>query len=158
MKKMKNKRGTEKILSIYWFVILFLTAAVMVYMVSIFYGEPYDVRQIEANILINQIADCLSDGENLRQDALNQSFRDNFLENCNLNFNAEEMWEQEQYYIEIEGLNITGGDVNLKDYCNLSKQISVVCVERNFYVLNENNKGSMVEILSIVRKTEKNVK
>ena len=158
MKKMKNKRGTEKILSIYWFVILFLTAAVMVYMVSIFYGEPYDVRQIEANILINRIADCLSHGENLRQDVLNQSFRDNFLENCNLNFDSEEMWEKEQYYIEIKNLNITKGNINLKNSCNLSKQTSVVCVKRNFYVLNENNKGSMIEILSIVKKTEKNVK
>jgi len=155
---MKNKKGTEKILSVYWFIILFITAAAIVYMVAIFYGEPYDVRQIEANILINRIVDCLSDGENLREDALNQSFRDNFLENCNLNFNSEEMWEQEQYYIEIKDLNITGGNVNLKDYCGLHKQTSIVCVERNFYVLDENNKGSMIEILSIVRKTEKNVK
>ena len=80
------------------------------------------------------------------------------LENCNLNFNSEEMWEEEQYYIEIKDLDITKGNVNLKNYCDLPKETSVVCVKRSFYILDENNKGSMMEILSIVRKTEKNAK
>lgn len=152
------KKGTEKILSIYWFIILFIVAGAIVYMTTIFYGEPYDVRQIEANILVNKIVDCLSDGENLRQDAADENFRDNFLENCNLNFNSEEMWEEEQYYIEIKDLDIIKGNVNLKNYCDLHKETSVVCVKRGFYILDENNKGSMIEILSIVRKTEKNAK
>jgi hypothetical protein len=155
---MKNKKGTEKILSVYWFVILFITAAAIASMVIIFYGEPYDVRQIEANILVNKIADCLSDGENLRQEVMEQSFKDNFLENCNLNFESEDMWEEEQYYIEIENLNIIRGNINLKDSCGLSKETSVVCVERQFYILDKDNKGSMIKILSIIRKTEKNVK
>ena len=97
---------------------------------TIFYGEPYDVRQIEANILINKIVDCLSDGENLRQDAMDENFRDNFLENCNLNFNSEEMWEEKQYYIEIKDLDITKGNVNLKNYI---KKL-LLCVLKGIFI------------------------
>ena len=50
-----NKKGTDKIISVYWFTILFIVAGAIVYMAAAFYGEPYDVREIEANILINQI-------------------------------------------------------------------------------------------------------
>jgi len=42
----KNKRGMEKIVSIYWFAILIIVAGGIIYMVSIFYGDPYDVGQL----------------------------------------------------------------------------------------------------------------
>ncbi len=66
MNKM-NKLGTDKIISIYWFAILFIVAAAVVYMASVFYGGPADVREIEANILINQVADCVSQGGYLKE-------------------------------------------------------------------------------------------
>ena len=61
-----NKRGAEKIISVYWFVILFLVAGTIAYSVSIFYGNPYDVREIESNILANKIADSNSNGRILK--------------------------------------------------------------------------------------------
>jgi hypothetical protein len=106
---MKNKKGTDKIISIYWFVILFLVAAAIVYMAAIFYGEPYDVREIEANILVNQIAGCVSEGGYLKENILfNEEFKTNFLEECDLNFNVEDVFgwgELEQYYFKIEIYN-----------------------------------------------------
>ena len=101
---MKNKRG-DKIISVYWFVILFLVAAAIVYMVALFYGAPYDTRSIESEILTNQIADCLSRGGYLKEEiSWDEDFKDNFLEKCNLNFAVEEEYDwkdQEQYYIEV---------------------------------------------------------
>ena len=61
---MKNKKG-DKIISVYWFAILFIVAAAVVYMAALFYGAPYDARGIESDILTNQIADCLSQGGSL---------------------------------------------------------------------------------------------
>jgi len=58
----KNKRGAEKVLSVYWFVILLLVAGGVFAMVYNFYHHPYDVREIEANLMINTVADCVSTG------------------------------------------------------------------------------------------------
>ncbi len=89
---MKNKRG-DKIISVYWFVILFLVAGAIVYMAALFYGAPYDARDIESEILTNQIADCFSQGGYLKESiSLDDNFRDNFLEECNLNFAVEDMY------------------------------------------------------------------
>jgi len=137
MKIKLNKRG-GKIISVYWFAILFIVTAAVVYMASLFYGAPYDVREIEAKILTEHIANCLAEGGYLRQGILNnENFKENFLEECNLTFNVEDIYgwkEQEQYYLEIyfyefdqnassgfgnRVFNITKGNVNLKTFAVL---------------------------------------
>ena len=52
----------EKLMSVYWFVILFLVAGGVYSMVNVFYGHPYDVREVESNLLSQKIADCVSYG------------------------------------------------------------------------------------------------
>ena len=164
---MKDKRGTDKIISVYWFVILFLVAGAVVYMVYVFYGNNLDVREIEADVMINKVADCLSQGGELVQDVK----QENFMDKCKLKFNTE-FEGQGEYYLEInfyefndlskpiDDLKITQGNPNLKIY-NISKSNSAVSHEKSFYVLNEDNgqhKEMVVKILSIIRKTERNVK
>ncbi len=56
---LKNKKGADKIITIYWFAILMLVAAGVFTMVLAF-QTPYDVRELEASILTNQIADYLA--------------------------------------------------------------------------------------------------
>jgi N-acetyl-anhydromuramyl-L-alanine amidase AmpD len=121
---MKNKRG-GKIISVYWFAILFIVAAAIVYMAALFYGAPYDARDIESEILTNHIADCLSQGGYLKENVLGGNLENNFLEECNLNFAVEDTYgwgetsgsresgfggggasrsfgeAQEQYYVEV---------------------------------------------------------
>ena len=165
---MKNKKGTDKIISMYWFIILFLLAAAIVYMAGIFYGVPYDVREIEANILTNQIADCVSEGGYLKENILfNEKFKTDFLEECDLNFNVEDVfgWDElEQYYFKIEIYNFeqsisdnlgdlkfdfSTGNINLKDDCGKGINFPT-CVERSFYTLSKDNQQYVVKILSIV--------
>src|SRR3989344_2410676 len=55
-----NKKGADKILSVYWFAILFIIAAGILAMVYVFYNSPFDVRQIEGEILASRIASCIS--------------------------------------------------------------------------------------------------
>ena len=100
--KKLNKRGGDKIISVYWFVVLFIVAGAVVYMAASFYGKPYDVRGIEASIMINNIADCISEGGNIKEGVLDN---ENFLESCNLNFEVEDYkdWKEKgQYYVEVE--------------------------------------------------------
>jgi len=172
---MKNKKGTDKILSIYWFAILFIVAAGIVYLVYIFYGAPYDIRGLEASFLTNKIADCISQGGLLREEVfkggkflLNEN---NFLEKCNLNFNVEDEYgwkEHEQYYVEISFYDFSNldsplfsfnvGERNLNDFCGEKGNSLPFCFEKSFYTLDKENNQYVIKILSIVRKTEKNVK
>ncbi|MCH8945898.1 MAG: hypothetical protein IIA85_03175 [Nanoarchaeota archaeon] len=163
---LRNKRGAEKLMSVYWFAILILVAGTIVYMVSVFYGNPYDVREIETNILINKVADCLSDKGKLRYQ-LTEELKTNFLEKCHLNFGNEN--EELEYYLEIEFYNfdnnnlldfsISEGNINLKNYIeDFPGSNSVISTSKSFYVLNDKDEELIVKILSIIRKTEKNVK
>ncbi len=160
---LKNKKGAEKLISIYWFAILILVAGTLVYMVSIFYGNPYDVREIETNILINKAADCLSKDGKLNEKLFDEEFQ--ILEKCHLNFGNEES----EYYLEIEfydfetnnllDFRISEGNINLKNYFeDFPDSNSLVSSSKSFYVLDGDGEELIVKIISLIRQTEKNVK
>lgn len=164
----ENKKGADKIISVYWFVILFIVAAAIVYMVSSFYGKPYEVRQIEAGLLADKAAECVSYAGYLKEGILIQTFRENFLETCGLNFQVEDIYgwrEQEQYFLKIDfsdfnsGQNLfsmQGGNENLKDFCALEGKNLPFCTERKLYSLGKDGKLYTIKITSIIKKTEKN--
>ena len=173
--KIKNKKGAEKILSIYWFAILIIIAGAVVAMVSLFYGAPYDVRSEEANIMINQVSDCLSENGKLNQKLFNETknFNENFnlKEECKLIFETEFKSEKGEYFLEVDfyDLNnekifsILDGNSNLYADCKIEnekyKKLSK-CVDREFYSLDHfsDDKVFKIKITAVVRKTEKNVK
>jgi len=171
----KNRKGTDKLISIYWFFILFLSAAAIVYMVAVFYNSPDDVRELEANILANNLADCISRGGELVPELFDEngwsdSSRENFWESCRITFDVEDMqgWEGPQYYwsvrfYDMNGIEVFGrftGNLNLLSSCELQKEEEydklAKCVERRFYAVGAGEQY-LVKILSVVRKTEKNV-
>ncbi|HLC87269.1 MAG TPA: hypothetical protein VJH65_03290 [Candidatus Nanoarchaeia archaeon] len=168
-----DKKGAEKIISIYWFFILFIVAGGVIYMVILFYGEPYDVREIEANLLVNSIADCISEAGFLREQVLNKEFRDNFLEVCRINFNVEDFQEwknEEQYYLHASFYNfdtesfifdISEGNINLEEFCKeqyKGQKNNPVCISRSFYSLDKQGGKYKINIIGAVRKTEKNAR
>ena len=143
----KNKKGLEKMVSVYWFVILILVAGAVVFMVSVFYGDPYDVREIEAGILANNVASCLSENGKLDSE-ITQKINNleviaeiNLLEKCNLNFKTID--EEIQYYLKVNFLDfenknpfpleIIEGNVNLKE----NPSSSLFSSEKSFYTLME---------------------
>lgn len=165
---LKNKKA-NKIISVYWFAILFIVAAAIAYMVISFYGEPYDIREAEVYALTNKVAGCLSDAGYLEERALSAEFKENFMEKCKLNFEIEDIYgwrEQGQYYVEINLSNfstnqsistIKEGNEALKTDCGLKGKGFPVCLERSLYVVDREKNQYQIDILSIVRKTEKNV-
>ena len=168
-----NKRGAEKIISIYWFAILFIVVGAVVYMAYIFYGAPYDVRGIESGILTENIANCLAEGGYFRINVLNsEDFKNNFLMRCNLNFEVEDNYgwgEQEQYYVEIDFYEFDSSSLKIGNKLNfeiVEGNINIKTAEllenpeiegRSFYVLDKiTNQQYIVNIHALVRKTEKN--
>jgi len=159
----KGKKATDKLLSVYWFAVLFIVAAGIVYIALSFYGKPYDVRNVEADILTNKIADCLST-RGVLIDNWGDLNENNFLETCDLNFNVEDTngWKNDQFFVRVEFLNITdnvlenavsAGYFNLENFC---EEKLVVCLERKMYSLDLEGNSYQVKIKSIVRKNEKN--
>jgi hypothetical protein len=170
-----NKKGTDKLLSIYWFVILIAVAGGISAMVFNFYSYPYDVRDIESKLLSTKISDCISNGGVLNKELFDDSgkFRtdlnDKIFEMCKLNFNSESDFNNEnQFYFNIDFynlensvLNINYGNGDWKSYCEISNKEYknlVQCYNGTFYSVDDSQKNYLIKILTITRKTEKNVK
>jgi len=172
-----KKKGGAKIIALYWFVILMIVAGGIFAMVYSFYYHPYDVREIEGKIIINQIADCLSNqgelsSELFDEEGFSASYKNNFLSECHINFNVEESWNKEpQYYFKIDFyksedlensvFNILKGSLELVASCEIQEEKEykreVKCVEDNFFSFNGEDLY-LIKILAIIKKTEKNVK
>lgn len=179
---MQNKKGTDKILSIYWFVILTLIAGGVFAMVYVFYGAPYDVREIETGLLAEKIADCISkqgviDSEFFSGDGnFNTKINENFMQKCKITFDVEKGYTagEIQYFYEVqffslndlenEKFSLAEGNKNWKQECSIKDENSkeykrlVKCTERRFYAVGEQNQQYLIKILAIVGKSEKNVK
>lgn len=170
MKFLKLKKGTDQMLSMYWFFILFIVSAGIVYMVGAFYSHPYDVRAIEANILVNKVADCVSYTGVLHSEIFEERFEENFLEECNINLEVEQEFDEEQYYFSVQIFEISDvskdvfymeqGNLNLVTSCDLdSEDYDTIarCVEKKLYSTQDASQY-LVRILGVVDKHEKNVK
>ena len=174
---MRNKKGADKLISVYWFAILVIIAGGVVMMVNVFYSSPYDVREVEAEILAAKVADCLVRGGEMNPlltsptGAFRESFSDNFMELCDLNFDVEGEFERPEYYIEVvfyiendldrKKFELIEGNLNWKEDCNFedkSHEKLVKCVEKDFYAVNPVQGIYLVKILSIVGKQDQNVK
>ena len=170
-----NRKGS-KVLAVYWFAILVIVAIGIYAMISAYYNHPIDVREWEAEILSNKVADCISRQGTLNlelvdNEEFNDNFKENFLSECDLNLESE--WDKNQYYIGVDFFTvdnreeaffiISAGDTTWKeqysgiqevqDYSTLPKGI-----KKRFYAVDNQNNQFLIEVLSIVKKTEKNVK
>jgi len=166
---MKNKAAT-KIITVYWFAILILVAGGIVTMVSIFYDAPYDVREIEATLLSNKVADCLSQqgrlNDNLiKEGVFNQTFEEEFLEICSFYLEEGEYYSKINFYnVEDSATSlfeISFGNNNLVSDCEIQEdkqyENSAICVEKRFYSL-EGDSQYLIKIVSAVKKIEQNVR
>lgn len=80
-----NKRGGEKILSIWWFLCIALVAGAVVIGVALFYSMEVDVRPVEANVLAEKVLDCVNKNGFVDIEYVNNS---ELLDECDLNRNV----------------------------------------------------------------------
>lgn len=168
-----DKRGGDKIISIYWFAILVIVAGGVVLMVNAFYSSPYDVRETEGEILAAKVADCIYPGGGfnfalMSGGVFKEEFRDNFMERCNLDFTPRGEFERTEYYLSVEFwmrgeknqvfFTIEEGNINLKADCSIkaNKNKLSTCVEREFWALESENKPYLVKIEAVINKVEAN--
>lgn len=171
-KILNDKKAIEKIMSLYWFIILIIVAFGVFAMVYNFYNYPYDIREIESEFLTNKISDCISSSGKINSYVFEENFTEDFLNICSLNLNVEDfqLWkENPQYYVNVgfynEGnlnLEIEEGNKNLISSCaETEKEIEdeklAKCLDREF-LSSYQDEIYLIKVLSVVRKTEKNVR
>ena len=173
-----DKKAADKILSLYWFIIIVIVAVGIVAMVYAFYHHPYDVRKLEARILSNDVADCLSQQGKLNSLLFNNQgkFDENFdlMHNCHLIFSTEDFadWKNHvQYFIKIDIYNsknldssvfeIQKGNKNLISSCNIQQnkkyKREAECLDRSLFALDNSGNLYLIKIKSVIKKSEKNV-
>ena len=161
----KNKKG-EEVLSLYWFLILTITAGGIIGMIFVFYGSPYDIRDIEANLLIDKIADCVSYNGVINESIIfDGELKEIDFSSCHLNFSPEEdeyFYKISFYKLEdLEDVFFQGndGNLNLEASCAIEQDSDKLpgCVEKSFYSLDNLGNQYLIKILVAIRKIEKNV-
>lgn len=162
-----NKRGGEEIMVLYLIAMVFVVAGGLAGMVLIFAGSPYDIREIEATLLMEKIADCISYGGRINENfILNGTAQNTNLDICHLNFEGEE--EEFFYRINFYELNnldnsfmeIRGGNLNLEASYSINEYSENLPkgAEKSFYSLDDSDNQYIIKILTVVKKFEQNVK
>ncbi len=178
----KNKKGTDKLLSLYWFLVLTLVAGGVIAMVLVYYGAPYDIREIESTLFAEKIADCISNKGVISNNILNGDIfkiasGEDFTNRCGITFNVEDGYgdiNEPQYFYEVyfykvtdtlnPAFNFSYGNTNLKPDCFIKKENGkdyvklAVCREERFYSVNNKGDQYLIKIFSVIGKSDKNVK
>lgn len=176
----KDKRGTDKMLSMYWFAIILLVSVGIFAMVYIFYSAPYEVREIETKILSQKIVDCFSRQGRINpgvmsKNQFNPGF--NLLEECSLTFEVEDEYdwkEEEQFFVEVEFYEVSDlnnplgvlseGNLNWKTNCFIKNKKEedyerfVKCNEERIYAIGDGHEQYLIKVLVGVAKIEKNAR
>ena len=153
---------------------ILIVAVGIVLMVNAYYENSYDVREVEAQILSDKVADCIYFGGEVNpllfttQGVFREDFRDFFMQRCSLNFSVKGEFSRIPYYIEVrffplesekEVFNITHGNKNFKPDCGIDvagDEKLAKCSEKDFYMRADSGNVYLVKVLSIVAKTNEN--
>ena len=174
MSLQKNKKGADKLISIYWFMILTIIAGGVVMMVNGYYSGPYDVREVEGDIFASKLANCIYPAGTANpnfvsvQGIIKPEFIENFESHCKLNIEPEGEFEKAQYYAKItfyrtekkksEEQVIEIGNKNFLVDCkskDTSKNLAT-CVENEFWMMFPGDRLKFVTVLTAIGKTDQN--
>ena len=135
---LKGKKGGEKLLSIWWFLVLGIVGAGIVVGVLIFYSADVNVKQTEAEFLYNNIVECLTE-EGFLIEGINEN---NIYEKCKL---SRQIIEEEGFYFKIDFSetnmqDIVKGDQSLEELCGLKGKHMPKCADKkeSFFYYDKN--------------------
>lgn len=182
---LKNKRGDERVMGIWWFLFVAISVGGISIGTLIFYGSSIDVNSLEAEILSEKIFDCVTKNGVVKDSVIEEEFS-NIYSYCNIN--PDLFQPSGEFYVEInltssreekgdEGSEDIENNVitefsseknSLKKECSIKSEIGeaehyadcVVKQEEIFYYnpsesFNELKKGSLNIIVASDSKGEK---
>ncbi len=160
-----NKKGGERVLSFYWFLIFGIIAIAVVSGVFIFYSAQTDVRKVEANILADRVINCFVEKGKINAENFNGAKQNGIETTCDFSFKDENyrQSESEQFYVKVS-LTKNGAREEIKTrmstyegFCGQekSKKNIPLCAEKKVVVSGEEG-YVLLEVLTAVRKVEQN--
>ncbi len=159
---LKNKRGGEKLLSIWWFFSLTIIGVVIYWEVSMFYSTDSNVKLLEADILSEKILDCVNDNGFLINDFFKEDFEElGIFDRCGLN---KEIMEEDFYFkITINTAPkkiVSGGNPGFEALCGQKGENVPECITKKENILYNNGgeiKPIKIEVLTASNQKGKNV-
>ena len=145
-----NKKGGEKILSIWWFVVLAIAGGSIVIGVLMFYSADIDTRSLESAVLVERVSACIVNDGILNQGIVGGKF--DFFAECGLD--KEYFAQSGKTYFEVTITNssgdilfgpFSGGARALKGDCLAAHDITAEkypkCNSKTFGVVYNNDSG-----------------
>lgn len=74
IKNIKGKKADEKLLSIWWLLVLAMIGVGIIFGVSIFYSVKIDTRAVESEILADQVLNCIVKQGKIIDEAMQNDF------------------------------------------------------------------------------------
>lgn len=118
-----NKKAGEKLLSIWWIVVLAIVGVGIVGGVLIFHNADVNVNEIEAGVLYERIYDCI-----VEQGKLDEKFLDGFNIYNECDLNLESFGKASDFYFKIDVFDsnngrivesLKGGDFSYEEHCEI---------------------------------------
>jgi len=141
---MKNKRGIEKIMTIWWFFIWVIIITGVVINVAIFANRDLDYRKADATIMGNKIASCIYLD---KVDLFKENAKENFVKDCNF---FEDTFKNGDRAVKITIVGTTNnpeiiiGSSDMFKQCEIKKnsnanQYPECAIKRIFFTNKEGN-------------------
>ena len=158
-----NKKGGEKLLSIWWVFVLVIIGGGIFVGVLIYYSVDINVNSVEADVLAERILNCINDNGNLNANIFDPNF--DIVQKCNLN--SDLFGKSSYYYFNISIFdnnnlifNVTMGDYSFEKDCLIQEKIRAnnfpKCSRKIDYVFY-NNKNLKIVILAGANQQGKSV-
>jgi len=91
-----DKRGSEKLFSIWWLFVLIIVGIGIIAGVYIFYSAEVNIKEVEAELLSNKLMDCIVEQGFLIEDIFEKNF--DISKKCSIN---QEVIESGDFYFNI---------------------------------------------------------
>ena len=127
---MRGKKGGEKLISIWWFMVLTIVATGIVIGVSAYYAAEVDVKAVEADILSEKVLDCMNQNGFVPDNFFKENF--DVLHECKLSQKAFEKGSNFFFRVSLydsDGKLIKSsqaGDASFEKSCAIQKEVKAI--------------------------------
>ena len=155
----RGKKGDERILFSFMVVVWFLIGLGVMLGIYISYGDEADVKQFQAEIISDKIADCfINNSLIIKQLSKDNEGKFDFYDSCNFN---KEIISGNKFYSEIKFNYVDEGKIgeefrkpikvgnpDAKIQCSLTGTHYFRCVEKKYYASTPDNKLVLIDIFT----------